>query len=62
MTHGEIYTCKTLRLLSYLKERGFMPFSTEPDARNGRYNVFKFYNSDELEEAITEYFDKIQNK
>lgn len=60
MTHGKIYTCKTLRLLGYLKQKGFMPFSTEPDAKNGKYNVFKFWNSDELETAITEYFDMIQ--
>lgn len=62
MKHGEVYTCKTLRLLSYLKQRGFMPFATEPDARNGKYNVFKFKNSELLEEAITEYFDAIQNR
>lgn len=62
MRHGAIYTCKTLRMLGYLKQKGFMPFVTEPDANNGRYNVFKFYNSVELEEAIEEYFEQIKNK
>lgn len=61
MRHGAIYTCKTLRMLGYLKQRGFMPFVTEPDANNGRYNVFKFYNSVELEEAIEEYFEQKTN-
>ena len=60
MRHGAIYTCKTLRMLGYLKHKGFMPFVTEPDANNGRYNVFKFYNSVELEEAIEEYFEQIK--
>ena len=52
MRHGAIYTCKTLRMLGYLKQKGFMPFVTEPDANNGRYLIigtnsrFEDYGSD----------------
>lgn len=54
----EFYTCRRLRLLEYLKSKGFMPEITVPDANNPRYNVWKFRNTPELEDAIEEYFGK----
>lgn len=57
MNHGPIFTCKRLRLLSYLKEKGFLPYATIPDSSNPRYNVWLFANSPALERAIDSYFN-----
>lgn len=54
---AEYYTCKRLRLLQYLKEQGFMPVMTLPDVQNPKFNVWKFKNTPELEDAIERYFN-----
>lgn len=53
---AEYYTCKRLRLLEFLKNKGFIPAMTLPDVNNPRYNVWRFKNTPELEDAIDEYF------
>ena len=58
----EFYTCKRMRLLQYLKEQGFLPELTLPDVSNPKFNVWKFRNSPELEEAIDRYFEELNNK
>ena len=58
----EFYTCKRMMLLSYLKNLGFLPELTVPDVSNPRYNVWKFRNSPELEDAIDRYFEELNNK
>ena len=58
--HGEVYTCRRLRLLSYLKEHGRLPFETIPDVRNPLYNVWRFRNDAELEQLIDKYFAEIE--
>lgn len=60
--HGEIYFCKRLRMLEFLRNRGFMPFHVMPDAHNPKYNVFLFTNTPELEDAIEAYFEIIRNR
>lgn len=50
------YTCKRLRMLEYLKRKGFEPYLTLPDVTNPHYNVWRFKNTPELEKAIEEYF------
>lgn len=60
MQHGEVYTCRRLRLLSYLKEHGRLPFETIPDVRNPLYNVWRFRNDAELEQLINNYFAEIE--
>jgi hypothetical protein len=59
---AEFYTCKRIRLLQYLKERGFMPVLTLPDVSNPRYNIWKFKNTPELEEAVEAYFEAIKHR
>lgn len=54
----EYYICKRLRLLEFLRKKGFVPFITLPDINNPKYNVWKFKNTPELEDAINEYFGK----
>lgn len=56
--HGRYYYCKRLRMLGWLKERGFLPCETIPDVNNPKFNVFVFENTPELEDAIEEYFSK----
>ena len=59
MKHGNYYTCRRLRLLEYLLNKGFEPVRTVPDINNWRFKNWLFENSPELEEALTEYFSKI---
>lgn len=57
---AEFYTCKRLRLLEFLKKKGFVPIMTLPDVDNPRYNVWRFKNTPELEDAIDEYFANLK--
>ena len=54
----EYYTCKRLRMLSWLKNRGFMPYEVIPDVNNPKFNCWLFKNTPELQQAVTEYFNK----
>lgn len=56
--HGEYYTCKRLRLLQFLMERGFEPETSMPDPNNLKYKWFKFQNSPELEDTLDEWFSQ----
>ena len=60
MRHGAVYTCRRMRLLSYLKEHGRLPFETIPDVRNPLFNVWRFHNDEELEQLIDDYFEQIK--
>ena len=60
LKHNEFYSCKRLRLLQFLMERGFMPESEIPDPTNIRYKWWIFRNTPELEIAIDEYFERYQ--
>ena len=51
------YTCKRLRMLEYLKMRGFKPEVTIPDATNPRYNWWLFEYTPELQQAVSDYFE-----
>ena len=59
MRHKEYYTVKRLRLLEYLINKGFEVEATIPEPTNPRMKNWIFRNCDALEEAITEYFNKI---
>jgi hypothetical protein len=54
------YTCKRLRLLEYLQDRGFIPTATIPDAKNSKYNWWLFEKSPELEKAVADYFETLK--
>lgn len=56
MERYNTYTCKRMRLLTFLMDKGFMPFVTLPDKDNPSYRVWKFHYSDELQEALDEWF------
>lgn len=57
LKYGKTYVCQRLRLLEYLKDRGFTSWTTVPDVRNPKYSVWITQNSVELEAAIEEYFN-----
>lgn len=58
--HGEYYLCKRMRMLEYLRNKGFIPEATLPDMQNPKYYVWRFKNTPELEDAINEYFEILQ--
>ena len=60
--HKEHYTCKRLRMLEYLKNKGFAPCATIPDPTNERYNWWLFKNTAELEKCVEQYFMELQNR
>ena len=60
MKHGNYYSCRRLRLLEYLLQKGFEPVQTVPDHTNWRFKNWIFENSAELEAALTEYFNSLK--
>lgn len=60
--HGETYTVKRMRMLDWLCNKGFYPEYSVRDKNNPRYNVWKYKNTPELEDAIDEYFAQLANK
>lgn len=60
--HGKIYTCKRIRMLNYLRSKGFVPYDTVVEFNNPRYLNWNFHNSPELENTIYEYFTILDNK
>lgn len=60
LQHGEVYTCKRLRLLEYLLSEGFEPYTTIPDSQNWKYKNWLFKNSPELEMCLHQYFNAIK--
>lgn len=62
MEHKATYTVKRLRLLQYLKEKGFTKYTVIPDPTTSEpYNWFVFQNSEELEAALNEYFKNLKH-
>lgn len=55
----EYYTCKRMKLLIFLRNKGFIPEQTIPDLYNPKYLVWRFKNTPELEQAIEEYFSQL---
>ena len=60
--HKDIYTCKRLRMLEYLKNNGYAPFATIPDPTNARYNWWLFENTPEFEALVSAYFEQLKNR
>lgn len=53
---GRYYYCKRLRMLEYLRNKGFLPTTTIPDMNNPRYNIWLFEWTDDFDSAMKEYF------
>jgi hypothetical protein len=51
------YVCKRLRLLTWLKSKGYEPYGFSSDFANPHYNVY-FFDKDEpgFKDALDEYF------
>ena len=56
------YYCSRLRLLEFLRNRGFYPLKTLPDAKDPRYNVWMFENTPELADAVEEFLVQQANR
>ena len=63
MNEVKTYTCRRMRLLSYLCENGFQPIKTLPYPANPRYNVWLFDREVEgFEDTLKTYFDTKMSK
>lgn len=60
--HRDLYACKRLRMLEYLKRHGFTPTATIPDPTNARYNWWLFENTPEFEACVSAYFEQKKNQ
>lgn len=61
-TSRHTYVCKRMRLLTYLKSKGYEPFLTVPDRWNPEYNVWLFDLTQRgFLDAIDEYFEKLKD-
>lgn len=52
-----IYYCKRLRLLTFLKSKGILPFASEADKNNPKYNVYLYHVDEKLLTALYQYFE-----
>lgn len=57
----EYYICKRLKLLDFLRKRGFEVIDTVPDAKNPLYNCWRFKRTPEILAAVTEYYSQKSN-
>lgn len=53
------YVCRKLRIYIYLTERGFKPYRTVPDMRDPNRLVWLYEDSDEIRDAVEEYYKGI---
>lgn len=60
--HRDFYTCKRLRMLEYLKKKGYTPKATIPDPTNARYNWWLFDSTPDFEQCVYEYFDRMKTR
>lgn len=63
----EYYICTRLKLLDFLQKKGFEVLETIPDAKNPRYRCWIFIRSNQLLDAVAEYYsmapkNKLENK
>ncbi len=56
MSEKHIFICKRMKLLYYLKTKGFYPIKQRPDNNNPNYTVWLFIYSDELQKTVDEYY------
>ena len=56
------YVCTRLRMLEFLRNKGFLPIMTLPDIKNPAYYVWRFENTPELADAVEEYLQLQANR
>ena len=61
--HGNTYCCRRLRMLEWLRSRGWMPYAVVPDCQNPKYSVWLFDNTQEgFEDDVYFYFTEVLKK
>lgn len=53
---SDVFLVKKQHLVGWLMMKGFKLKRMPPDEKNPKFNVFIFNNSEQLQEAITDYF------
>lgn len=56
---NDYYVCKRLRLCHFLLMKGFNFDSYRPDKYNPKFLVWIFKNSDKLQQAVSEYYSRL---
>lgn len=59
---NDYYVCKRLRLCHFLLMKGFNFDSYRPDKYNPKFLVWIFKNSDKLQQAVSEYYERLETK
>ena len=49
------FRCTRMRLCNYLMDKGFMPYSIEPDPRNENYHIYLFEETPALTATVVRY-------
>lgn len=62
MYKSQYFTCRRLRMVEWLRSKGFLPFTTIPDIKNPVYSVWLYDRTPELEAAVTEYFEYFERE
>ena len=50
-----MYVCKTMRMCSFLLEKGFKIYDTQVDKFNSKFNIWLFKATPEIRQALGEY-------
>lgn len=53
------YVCTKMKLYGYLTSMGFRPYRTAPDLYDCNRLVWLYANSDELQDAVSEYYMQV---
>lgn len=61
MEKEKTYTCRRLRLFTYLKKAGFDEEYSRPDIKNTKFLVWVFKDSKELRDKVEEYYDNVNS-
>lgn len=56
--NSKYFVCKTIRLCKYLNDKGFHFDKVRPDKVKPYYNVWIYQNTDDLYDAVVEYFNE----
>lgn len=61
MKEQKTYVCKKMRLMNYLSDKDFYPYRITRDKFNPKYYIWLYTDSEELREAIEDYYSQLSH-